>query len=221
MAALKEIKRVENAILYTDGTNEYIKLENVRGSFLKIGHPEPEEDDDGNPRLDQKGKQKMRYSGAFMLNKKTHVAAKDLCVEVMNRLLKANDAKVAADKKFIKNGDEETREEYEGHWIVNAGESRAPSARTRQGDVLRDADEIDDTFYSGCYLNVMIRPWFFNGKAKGAKKDYPKRVSAGLTGVQFVRDGESFGASRVNDDDAWGSVEGEDRDEDLDGDDEL
>ena len=222
MAALTEVKRVENAILYTDGKQPFIKLLNVRESFPKLGHPEPEEDDDGNPRLDARGKQKMRYSGVFMAPKETHEAAKKLCVEVINKLMADNDVKVATDKKFIKNGDDETRAEYEGHWIINAGESKRPACRDRRGELIQDPDEVDDMFFAGSIVNVMIRPWYFNGKAKGAKKEYPKRISAGLVGVQFVKDdGVNFGGSSVDDTDAWGAVEGEDGGNDIDADEDL
>lgn len=219
MARMTEVKRVQNAVLMTDGNNDYIRIDGVRLSFPKIGHPEPEEDDNGNPRLDGKGKQKMRYSGVFMAPKATHEAAKTLCVEIINKLQKANDVKIATDKKFIKDGDGETREEYAEHWIINAGESNRPAARNRRGELIQDPDEVDDMFFAGAIVNVLLRPWYFGGKAKGATKEFPKRISCGLVGVQFVKDdGVSFGSARVDESDAWDSV---DVDDDLDGDDDL
>lgn len=222
MAKLVEVKRVKNAVLLTDGENEFIRLDKVRISFPAVGTPEPEKDDDGNPRLDKKGKQKMRYKLSAMLPKKTHVAAKDLCVEVINNLLKKNDAKVAADKKFITNGDDSEREEYQGHWIVSAGESRRPSVRDRKGELVMEIVDADNLIYAGCWANVLIRPWYFNGKAQGSSKSYPKRVSAGLTGVQFNDDDTPFGGGRVDEEDVWDKQEDRDDDgDDLEDDDEL
>lgn len=215
MAKLTEVKRVKNAVLLTDGENEFIRLDNVRISFPAIGTPEPEEDDDGNPRLDAKGKQKMRYKLSAMLPKKTHVEAKDLCVEVIDRLLKKNEAKIARDKRFISNGDDSDREEYQGHWIVNAGESRRPAVRDRKGELVMEAVDADNLIYAGSWANVLIRPWYFNGKVKGAKKEFPKRISCGLTGVQFNHDDTSFGGGRVDEEDAWDAGETEDDDDDL------
>lgn len=203
MTKLTEVKRVKNAVLLSDGENEFIRLDNVRISFPAVGTPDPEVDDEGNPRLDKKGKQKMRFKLSAMLPKKTHLEAKDLCVEVMNKLLRKNDAKVAQDKRFISNGDETDREEYQGHWVVNAAETRRPPVRDRKGELVMEAEAIDTLIYAGCWANVLIRPWYFNGKAKGAKKDYPKRIACGLTGVQFSRDDTPFGGGRVDEEDVW------------------
>lgn len=221
MAKLTEVKRVKNAVLLTDGENEFIRIDGVRISFPAVGTPEDEKDDDGNPRLDAKGKQKKRYKVSGMLPKKTHVEAKDLCVEVINRLLKKNDAKVAADKKFITNGDDSDREEYQGHWIVSAGESRRPAVRDRRGELVLEVVDADNLIYAGCWANILIRPWFFAGKAKGSSKTFPKRISAGLTGVQFNRDDTPFGGGRVDEEDVWETSNDDGDDGDDDGDDDL
>lgn len=223
MAKLTEVKRVKNAVLLTDGENDFIRLDNVRISFPAVGTPEDETDDDGAPRLDSKGRQKKRYKLSAMLPKETHVEAKNLCVEVINKLLKKNDAKVAPDKRFISNGDDSEREEYQGHWIVNAGESRRPSVRDRRGELVMDVVAADNLIYAGCWANVLVRPWYFNGKVKGAKKDFPKRISCGLTGVQFNRDDTPFGGGSVDEENAWDTQTGEDggNDDGLGGDDDL
>jgi hypothetical protein len=203
MAKLKEIKRVANAVLLSDGTNEFIRLDKVRLSFPAIGTPEPEEDDDGNPRLDAKGKQKMRWKGVAMLPQGTHKEAMLLCKEVIERLMKTNDVKIPKDKWFIVNGNDSEREEYQEHFIVSFGESRRPPARDRQGSLILEVDEIDSTFYAGCWVNVLIRPWYFAGTVKGSKKSYPKRIPAGFSGIQFFKDDTSFGGGRIDDEDAW------------------
>lgn len=214
MAKLTEVKRVKNAVLLTDGENEFIRLDNVRISFPAVGTPEPETDEDGNPRLDKRGKQKTRFKLSAMLPKTTHLQAKDLCVEVMNKLLRKNDAKVAQDKRFISNGDEAEREEYQGHWIVNAAETRRPPVRDRKGELIMDPEAIDDMIYAGCWANVLIRPWYFNGKARGAKKDFPKRIACGLGGVQFAKDDTPFGGGRVDEEDVWDTTGTDDDDDD-------
>lgn len=197
MAALEIKKRVSNAILYTNGL---IRIDNVRVSFPHLDKPYAGKGDDG-----KEGKPKFGIVG--MLPKKTHVAAKDLIKEAMDALLAANDnAKVAADKKFIRNGDDQDREEYEGHWTVSAREERRPAVRNQRGELVIEESKIADMIYGGCYCNILIRPWYQDGQKVG--KGYGKRVNAGLVGVQFVRDGESFGEGRIDDSDAWDDVSG-------------
>jgi hypothetical protein len=198
------VKKVENAVLYSDGT---IRLDNVRLSFPHIGTPQENENDDG--------KKTFKYGVAGMLPKKTHIAAKDLCKEVIQKLMKDNDAKVATDKWFLANGDDKEQPEYAEHFIVATSESRRPTARKRNGEVMTP-QEADDAFYGGCWGNLLIRPWYFNGKAKGSSKSYPKRVCCGIVAVQFLRDDDAFGEGRVTDegvfdaaaDDDWGDKSG-------------
>ena len=49
--------------------------------------------------------------------------------------------------------------------------------------------------YAGCWVNILIRPWWQNSAKWG------KRVNAGLTAVQFVRDDEPFGQGRITSED--------------------
>lgn len=197
MANLEVKKRVSNAVLYTNGM---IRIDNVRVSFPHLDKPYAGQKDDGSA-----GEPKFGIVG--MLPKATHVAAKDLIVEAMNALLAASErAKVAADKKFIRNGDDQDRTEYEGHWTVSAREGRQPSVRNQRGELVIDPTKIADMVYGGCYCNILIRPWYQDGQKVG--KGYGKRINAGLVGVQFVRDGESFGEGRIDDTDAWDDVSG-------------
>jgi len=225
MAALRLLKTVKNAKLFQDGTDgpKLILLERVRLSFPAIGHMKEEEDENGN--------KSKKYKATPMLPKATHVEAKDLFVEVMNELMKTNDVKIPPEYRCIKNGDDTEREEYEGHWIISASESRRPAARDAKGKLYLDPKEvsggdemeailnqIDEVFYAGCYVNILIRPWYFNGTAKGKTKKYPKRICAGVTAIQFFKDGERFSAGQIDDSSVWG--DSNDGDSGNDGDDD-
>ena len=211
MAALTLVKKGKNVALWKDkdGT-EYIQALMVRLSFPKIGHPEPETDDDGTPRIDPKTrKQKSSFSGVFMAPKETHDDVKKFCVEVINKLMKENDVKIATDKKFIKDGDGETREEYEGHWIINARESKRPPARNARAELVLDPDEIEDMFPAGVHVNVLLRPWYYSGTSRNSTKTFPKRISCGLAGIQFAGDdGTRYGGGQVDESDVWDVAEG-------------
>jgi hypothetical protein len=215
MAALEIKKKVTNAVLYTNGC---IRIDNVRVSFPHLDVPYAGKNGDD---TDDNGKKKTPKFGIVgMLPKSSHVAAKDLIKQAMDELLAANDnAKVAADKKFIRNGDDSDREEYADHWTVSAREERQPAIRNQRGELITDPKKIADMIYGGCYCNILIRPWYQDGKKTGA--GYGKRVNAGLVGVQFVRDGDSFGEGRIDDTDAWDDVSSSSGGDGFDDDDDL
>lgn len=210
MSALKEVKRVKNAVLYVDDKGvEFIKLENVRASYPYIGTPSEDENDNGD--------KTTSYRITGMLPKATHLEAKNLIKEVIERLLKTNEAKVPLDKWFLSNGNDKESEDMHDHWLVSASDkSRRPTARDQKGQVIDDIAKIDDKFYGGCWVSILIRPWYFNGKSAKSTKTYPKRISAGLQAVQFLRDDKPFGQGRVDDSDVWGSVDDNGGDDGMD-----
>jgi hypothetical protein len=91
----------------------------------------------------------------------------------------------AQDKLAIHNGD--AKAEYtgfEGNFYISA------SNKMRTCVVNLDRSplvESDGKPYGGCYVNAMIELW-----AQDHKK-FGKRINASLLGVQFLRDGDSFG----------------------------
>jgi hypothetical protein len=112
---------------------------------------------------------------------------------------------IGRDRRFLQDGDPGEEDignpEEKGCWVVSARESKRPividnrrDPKTGKPRRLDPNDERDvERIYGGCYVNVMIRPWFQNNA-------YGKRVNAGLSVVQFVRDGEPFGTGRISDD---------------------
>jgi hypothetical protein len=91
---------------------------------------------------------------------------------------------VANGKTCLRDGD--LKSEYDGFdgcLHVSATSSKRP--------LLLDADrtplsEEDGRPYGGCYVNASIAIW-------AQDNQYGKRVNAELRGVQFFRDGDSFG----------------------------
>lgn len=196
MATPREIvKKVKNGILYSDGS---IRIDNVRASYPhldKMYQAPPGKD----------GKQSApAFSIVGMLDKKTHVDAKNLIVEVMNGIQKEKDTKVAKDKKFIRDGDDGDKLEYEGYWTVSARETRRPSVRHRSGEPMSEK-EIQDIIYAGCRVNILVNPWFQDN-------DFGKRINSNLLAVQFVRDDEQIGQARIDDEGVFDPIEGEDDD---------
>lgn len=211
MAKLVLKKSGKNFKLYTDeaGEEQFIKLENVRFSYPNFGHKREQESDTG--------KTRESWGGVAMLGKDTHKEAKAELDKIMESILTKNKARVESGNRFLKDGDDKEDENMHGHWLATFSEGkRQPTIRDENGEIMGDKTEIDDKFYGGCWGHVLIRPWFFNGKAKGDSKTYPKRISCGFTGAQFTKDDTPFGNGRVDDGDAWDTAGSSD-----DGDDGL
>ena len=69
------------------------------------------------------------------------------------------------------------------------------SNRTRPPVVNRDMSPIvesDGIIFAGCYVNATVRLFAWDHPTGG------KGVSASLRAIQFVKDGESFGAGKVD-----------------------
>lgn len=69
------------------------------------------------------------------------------------------------------------------------------SASSKKRFTIVDCDrrpltEADGRPYSGCFANAIIQVWAQNNS-------YGKRINAQIAGVQFTRNGDSFGGGRV------------------------
>lgn len=220
MSNLTEVKRVKNCVLLKDATGyRYLKLERVRLSFPRFGTPGEQEDDDG-----QKSK---AWGGKALLPKETHTEARELIRQVILALMKDNkvEGKIPQERWFLKDGDDDGRpEEEKGHFTVAfSDKKKRPTVRLANGEKI-DPDEsgiekIDNLFYGGCWGSLLLRPWFFDGRAKGKSKEMPKRISCGFQTVQFIKDDTPFGNARPEDDDHWGDESGDGGGDGLDDDD--
>lgn len=94
---------------------------------------------------------------------------------------------VANNKLALKDGDTKSWDGYEGHWYLS------PRSKTRPTVIDRDRSplvEKDGKPYSGSYVNAIVDIWAMDSS------DYGKRISCGLKGVQFLRDGDAFGGNQ-------------------------
>lgn len=82
---------------------------------------------------------------------------------------------------------------YKGCYILEANSTRRPITVDRRKAAVTEEDGI---IYSGCYVNASLAAAGYTyGKVKKGVKCY-------LNGVQFVKDGERFGADASDDFDA-------------------
>ena len=212
MASLQKVKSGKNYVLYTDGQQKLIKIMG-RLSYPAFGEKKKNVDQ-------ATGKTRENWGGVLMLPKATHKEAYDEFMKLVEEI-KANSVNEKTGKKgvvidpanlCVKDGDNKEDEAMAGHWLITFSDSnRQPAIRDTKGDLILDVSTIDNLFYGGCWGNVLLRPWYFNGKAKNDPNTYPKRISCGFTGAQFVKNDTPFGAGRIDDENAWGAVdEGDD-----------
>lgn len=142
------------------------------------------------------------YSASFLVSKndpqvKVLHAAIEACVTEKER-----DPKKAAmvlkslraqEKTFLHDGDNKDYDGYSGHFYVSARSyqkplvvNRSPYKTDEMGEkVPNTIGEADGILYGGCIVNCNLDAYY---DAKNG------RVNASLLGVQFVEDGEAFGA---------------------------
>ena len=162
-----------------------IKLNNVRLSF---------------PSLFKKAQfqgQETKFEATFLISKESQ----DDLIEKINieidNLLKAKfpNGKVpkSIKKTCFKDGDECDYDGYEGMMALKGSSNRRVTLIDRNKTPLA---EEDGKLYAGCYVNAILEVWFSDHPLGG------KQVLANLLGVQFAKEGESFGSapSDVTDD---------------------
>ena len=152
-----------------------ILLKNVRLSFPSIFHRSVFDGKEG------------KFEATFLISKDdTKLKAQlDAAIE---EAVKAANVKVPKDKICLKDGDDSTYDGYENTWSLKAANSKRPTLINRDKTPIVEDDEV---LYAGCYVNAIIDLWVQNN-------GFGKRVNANLYGIQFVKDGEQFGAGAVD-----------------------
>lgn len=95
--------------------------------------------------------------------------------------------KFTPDKLCFRDGDED-RPETEGMMTAHSSNQKRPAVFDRRKQPLT---EYDGKPYGGCYVNAIITVY--------PSTEY-KGVFASLEGVQFLRDGDAFGAPPLSED---------------------
>lgn len=183
------VKKVKNATLFSDGT---IMLSLVRASY---------------PHVDKKwcknpAKDTPAYSLVGILPTETHQEAIDLCLEVANDLIAAeNKGKpVADDKIFIRDGKPTKKVEYAGAWTVHAREADNRPVVLNPDKSEMDQDEIKSTIKPGHRVDMLVDPWFQDN-------EHGKRVNSSLRAVRYRYEDEEIGEGGLDKDDAISSFD--------------
>ena len=166
-----------------------IKLKNVRLSYPQLF----------TAKAIEAGKD-PKFSATFLLDKKTHAPLIGQIEKAIERVsLDFFKKKVKHARQLLRDGSE--KDETEGYdddvMFLAASSTRKPVVVDKD---LTELGPQDGRPYAGCYVNATIRLFAYDHEKGG------KGVSADLRGVQFFRDGDSFGAAPVNAEEEFDAV---------------
>lgn len=172
-----------------------VKLYNARLSFARLATPEyppntPQEKIDN-------GEAKLRYSSSVMWEEKNPLtdavyAAQEAAIQL--GLTRGNYTKgqLKTIKKAIRSGTDEYAggdgdrgKEYDGMLFTNAWSNRMPDYRDPYGNRITTPADIEEMFYSGAWVNIILQFAPYGGGANPGKG-----VGCYLGAIMFVKDGD-------------------------------
>ena len=143
-----------------------------------------------------KGSTEEKYSATFILDKKVHAELIKKIEAMIPRIaLTEFKKRVTLKHCCLHDGNEQPDTDGYGDDVMFI---RSSCKKNRRPSVI-DADkspltEADPRPYAGCYVNALVRLYAFKHDTGGYQ------VNASLLAVQFVKDGEPFGAAPVDTD---------------------
>ena len=174
-------------------TSGVIKIRNARLSFASIFNPTSFSQ--GDPEY---------YKATFLLEPEANAEVIAEIRKAANTIHKAQwpDGARLKGKCFgLADEDDKTYDGWEGMFYVSASRRVAEGRPTIVDRDRTPLSEPDGKPYPGCYVNATVTLWTQDNQ-------YGKRINANLRGIQFVRDGDSFGGgSSVRADDEFDIVE--------------
>jgi hypothetical protein len=158
-----------------------IRLQNVRLAFPALFQPQTVASGEGDP----------AYSATFILPP-DHAQIREIKAAIKELAKQKWAAKAdqtlglleKQDKTALHDGDLKSNYDgFAGQLYISARTKTRPTVVDRNRSPLTAADGRP---YGGCYVNAVVELW-------AQDNQYGKRINASLGGVQFAKDGESFG----------------------------
>jgi hypothetical protein len=177
-----------------------MKLQNVRLSFPALFRAEAFKQGD-----------EPKFKATFLIPKGSHLheQVEKAILETVRAKHGAKAEKIIAqirnnpNKFCYQDGDTKSYDGYEGMMALSAKNSVRPTVIDRNKAPLTEADGKP---YAGCYVNATVDFFVYDNSGVG--------VSASVTGVQFVRDGDAFTGGRAASPDDFDEIaEGADADD--------
>jgi hypothetical protein len=181
-----------------------VKLNNVRLSFPELWEP-----------TQFQGTGPKSYKAAFLFepNSKTH---KDITAAIESVAKETFKTKAAATVESVKNnsqkcclysGESKSYDGYQGMMVLSASRAESDGMPLILGGGPDRKSPLSESergmIYAGCYVNASVDIWAQDNK-------WGKGFRAQLRGVQFLRDGDSFGAGSPTSVDEFDSIDAED-----------
>lgn len=175
-----------------------VLLKNVRLSFAALFTPQEQENEDGTIRQSFKANFLIPKAGEPNNNvAKIKAAANEAKAKKWGTDPK-DWPKLKPEKVCLRDGDLEDWDGYADHFYLstNSKVDRKPQVITnrkdKDGKWIKAEPGHERTPYSGCFVNALVRLWAMDDKK------YGKRLNCSIEVVQFLRDGEAFGAAPVD-----------------------
>jgi len=175
------VEEVANCKVYSDGS---ILVQNVRFSYPHVDAP-----------WSKSEKERKKHTIVGLMPKGTHKPAKNLLKKYMDKMLADNKVPAMASKdKFLRDGDQGSKEEAFGHYTLNASsaEDDPPSVRGKDTRPIPQ-NKIKTLVRPGYWGDILIKPWWQDN-------EHGKKINAGLVAVQVKREDEEFGEGRIGED---------------------
>lgn len=161
-----------------------VKLQNVRLSFPTLFEPE---------QYEGTGPHRYRASFLFSPNDANHkallAAVNEVAKEEWKEKAKAvlENAQDDSKLRFIVDGNKKAYDGYENMMVISATRDQTKGRPLVIDKNKEPLTQTDGKPYAGCYVNATVELWAQSNK-------FGKTVRAQLLGVQFVKDGDAFGA---------------------------
>lgn len=101
-------------------------------------------------------------------------------------------------KTCLIDGDTKDYDGYENQMAFKGTNNKRPTLVNRDKTQIMEEDDI---LYAGCYVNAIVDVWYSDHPKGG------KQILGNLFGVQFVKDGDAFGAESTADVDDFEDIE--------------
>jgi hypothetical protein len=156
------------------------------------------------PKADASAKEKFRIC---LIVPKNHPQLPELRKIILDEMTAKFGAKAPAvlkaaeaqTKSCLRDGDTKSDSDgFAGNLFISANSETRPTVYNKDRSAV---SEDDDIVYSGCYVHASLNIYAFDNVSKGN--------SAGLRGVQFVRDGDRFGAGGAADENEFDDISAE------------
>ena len=151
------------------------------------------------------------FDGVETKYEATFLVDKDKQSDTVDQINNAIDKFLAEkfDKKMPKgikrtvfvDGDDKEYDGYENQMAFKGSNSKRPTVIDRDKTPLTEEDGV---LYAGCYVNAVVDLWYSDHPKGG------KQVLGNVLGVQFVKDGEAFGADTAAGIDEFDEIDDED-----------